>query len=81
MALSLRTRARTAQVEKRAAGPGGANSPLRVGAPPSVVFFGGDWDVHWGYDLGFDPWPYGVPKRGSPSGGDAQGPLRLSKEP
>ena len=20
--------------------------------------FSGDWDVHWGYDLGFDPWPY-----------------------
>ena len=19
--------------------------------------FSGDWDVHWGYDLGFDPWP------------------------
>ena len=21
------------------------------------TYFGGDWDVHWGYDLGFDPWP------------------------
>ena len=20
--------------------------------------FIGDWDVHWGYDLNFDPWPY-----------------------
>ena len=20
--------------------------------------FSGDWDVHWGYDLAFDPWPY-----------------------
>ena len=19
--------------------------------------FSGDWDVHWGYNLGFDPWP------------------------
>ena len=19
---------------------------------------GGDWDVHWGYDLAFAPWPY-----------------------
>ena len=19
--------------------------------------FSGDWDVHWGYDLDFDPWP------------------------
>ena len=18
-----------------------------------------DWDVHWGYELDFDPWPYG----------------------
>ena len=25
-----------------------------VGAPPSLVYFGGDWDVHWGYDLDFD---------------------------
>ena len=22
-----------------------------------LVYFSGDWDVHWGYDLGFDPWP------------------------
>ena len=29
-----------------------------VGAPPILVYFAGDWDVHWGYDLGFDPWPY-----------------------
>ena len=21
--------------------------------------FSWDWDVHWGYDLAFDPWPYG----------------------
>ena len=21
--------------------------------------FSGDWDVHWGYGLDFDPWPYG----------------------
>ena len=28
-----------------------------VGAPPILVYFSGDWDVHWGYDLGFDPWP------------------------
>ena len=30
-----------------------------VGAPlilePILV---GDWDVHWGYDLDFDPWPH-----------------------
>ena len=21
------------------------------------LLFSGDWDVHWGYDLDFDPWP------------------------
>ena len=21
------------------------------------TYFSGDWDVHWGYDLDFDPWP------------------------
>ena len=29
-----------------------------VGAPPILVYFSGDWDVHWGYDLVFDPWPF-----------------------
>ena len=29
-----------------------------VGAPPILVYFSWDWDVHWGYDLDFDPWPY-----------------------
>ena len=29
-----------------------------VGASPILVYFSGDWDVHWGYDLDFDPWPY-----------------------
>ena len=28
-----------------------------IGAPPILVYFSGDWDVHWGY--GVDPWPYG----------------------
>ena len=28
-----------------------------VGEPPILVGFSGDWDVHWGYDLDFDPWP------------------------
>ena len=28
-----------------------------VGAPPILSYFSGDWDVHWGYDLAFDPWP------------------------
>ena len=30
---------------------------FEVGAPPMSVYFSGDWDVHWGYDLAFDPWP------------------------
>ena len=24
------------------------------------TYLSGDWDVHWGYDLGFDPWPKGL---------------------
>ena len=32
-------------------------SHFGVGAPPILVNRG-DWDVHWGYDLHFDPWPY-----------------------
>ena len=30
-----------------------------VGAPPILVYFSGDWDVHWGYDLAFALWPLG----------------------
>ena len=31
-----------------------------VGAPPMLEpILGGDWDVHRGYDLDFDPWPDG----------------------
>ena len=29
-----------------------------VAAPPILVYFSGDWDVHRGYDLDFDPWPH-----------------------
>ena len=29
------------------------------------TYFSGDWDVHWGYDLAFDPWPYIFPRRSS----------------
>ena len=39
--------------------PGGSKpigSHFGVGAPPILVYFSGDWDVHWGYG-GFDPWP------------------------
>ena len=28
-----------------------------VGPPPILVYFSGDWDVHWGYNLDFDPQP------------------------
>ena len=28
------------------------------GAPPILVYFSGDWDVHWGYDLDLDHWTY-----------------------
>ena len=24
------------------------------------TYFSGDWDVHWGYNLDFDPWPLGT---------------------
>ena len=24
----------------------------------SRTYLSGDWDVHWGYDLDFDPWPH-----------------------
>ena len=26
------------------------------------TYFSWDWDVHWGYDLDFDPWPFGAPR-------------------
>ena len=32
-----------------------------IGAPPILVYFSGDWDVHWGYDLDVDPWPFRRP--------------------
>ena len=33
-------------------------SHFGVGAPPIFrLYFSGDWDVHWGYGLDFDPWP------------------------
>ena len=45
--------------------------PNGCGSKPMVPFWGGctthfrtyfcvDWDVHWGYDLDFDPWPNGA---------------------
>ena len=35
-------------------------------------FFSGDWDVHWGYDLDFDPWPDGFKETSA----DCQGEKR-----
>ena len=34
--------------------------PILVGrcTTHSGAYFSGDWDVHWGYDFDFDPWPY-----------------------
>ena len=31
-----------------------------VDAPPMLVYFSRGWDVHWRYDLAFDPWPQNV---------------------
>ena len=28
-----------------------------ISAPPNFVYFSGDWDVYWGYDLDFAPCP------------------------
>ena len=36
----------------------GQHQWYHVGAPPIFVYFCGDWDVHRGYDLAFDAWPY-----------------------
>ena len=44
-----------------------------VGVPPILVYFSGDWDVHWGYDWGFDPQPYGwKPTSGRVSSGSGR---------
>ena len=34
-----------------------------VCAPPILVYFSWDWDVHWGYDLDFDPQPHRAESR------------------
>ena len=34
--------------------PGSVSKPMvpfAVGAPPILVYFSGDWDVHWGYGI------------------------------
>ena len=38
-----------------------------IGAPPILVYFSGDWDVHWG--TGFDPWPFRASTPASQVGG------------
>ena len=30
---------------------------FEIGVPPIFAYVSRDWDVHWGYDVGFDPWP------------------------
>ena len=37
-----------------------------VGAPPILVYFSGDWDVHWG--TGFDPWPHALKQKAGKPG-------------
>ena len=42
--------------------PHGGGSKPTVGAPPILepMLAGSNyWDVHWAYDLAFDPWPHG----------------------
>ena len=38
-----------------------ANGTILVGRCTTHfrTYISGDWDVHWGYDLDFDPWPSG----------------------
>ena len=32
-----------------------------MNSPPILdIYFLLDWEVHWGYDLDFDPWPCGT---------------------
>ena len=31
--------------------------PFWARCTPILVYFSGDWDVRWGYDVDFDPWP------------------------
>ena len=35
------------------------NGTILGQAPPILVDFSGDWDVHWGGNQAFDPWPLG----------------------
>ena len=35
-------------------------SHFGVGAPHILVYFSGDWDVHWGYGMAI--WGYVIPK-------------------
>ena len=34
--------------------------------------FSGDWDVHWGYDLEYDPWPHGNQQPGGRHGRESR---------
>ena len=46
-----------------------------MNSPPILVYFSGDWDVHWGYDLAFDPWPHG--EKGEFRNSEEQGGTKL----
>ena len=45
-------------------------SQFGVGTTHFRTYFSWDWDVHWGYDLDFDPWPF-----------KSRGGVRLEKVP
>ena len=38
-------------MQNRRSAPEMAKNHFGAGAPPIVVYFSGDWDVHWGYGL------------------------------
>ena len=41
-------------------------SHFGVTAPPILVYLSENWDVHWGYDLDFDPWLGSAVLKGTP---------------
>ena len=53
---------KTKDLKTQSHGCAGQNQrdPILVGSH-FRTYFSGDWDVHWGCDLDFDPWPHGGP--------------------
>ena len=48
---------------------------------PILVCCSGDWDVHWGYDLDFAPWPFGFAReRGRASKSEPRNMVVMSLE-